>query len=73
MAIFLAGVAVNFFIFGSLGIISFTDYRNVLLIPSVVAIAIIAVYSHFRMRHLSNRSWPGLWIGIVVTVALEAI
>jgi hypothetical protein len=73
LTILLAGVAVNFFIFGSLGIISFTDYRDMLLIPSVVAIAIIAIYSRFKMKRLSNRLLTGLWTGAVATVALEAI
>lgn len=73
LTILVAGVSVNFFIFGSLGIISFNDYRNVLLIPSVVAIAIIAIYTRFRMKRLSNRLLTGLWIGAVATVALEAI
>lgn len=73
LTILLAGVAVNFFIFGSLGIISFTNYRDLLLIPSVAAIAIIAIYSRFRMKRLSNRLLTGLWTGAVATVALEAI
>jgi hypothetical protein len=73
LTVLLAGVAVNFFIFGSLGIIPFIEYRDMLLIPSVVAIAIIAIYSHFKMRRLSNRLLTGLWTGAVATVALEAI
>ncbi len=73
LTIILAGVSVNFFILGSLGIISFIDYRNFLLAPSVVAIVIIAIYSRLRMKRLSNRLIAGLWTGAVATLALEAI
>ncbi|MEX2193214.1 MAG: hypothetical protein WD717_07545 [Nitrosarchaeum sp.] len=73
ITIVLAGAAVNFFILGSLGIISFIEYRNIFLIPSVIGIVIIAAYSHVRMKRLSNRLITGLWTGAVATLALEAI
>lgn len=71
--IVLSGVSVNFFIIGSLGIVSFIDYRNNLLIPSVLALAAIAIYSHYKIKPISNRLLTGLWIGALATLALEAI
>ena len=73
VSIVLAGVSVNFFIVGSLGIIPFADYRDKLLIPSIIALAAIAIYSHYKIRPLSNRLLTGLWIGAIATLALEAI
>lgn len=73
VTILLLGISVNFFIAGSIGIIPFTDYRDKLLIPSVFAIAAIAVYSHYRFKPLSNRLLTGLWAGAVATLALEAV
>ncbi len=73
ITIILAGAAVNFFIFGSLGIIPFIEYRNIFLIPSVIGIVVITVYSHMKMKRLSNRLITGLWTGAVATLALEAI
>ncbi len=73
LTILLAGVSVNFFIFGSLGIIPFITYKNAILIPSVIAIAAIVIYSRYKMKRLSNRLLTGLWTGTVATLALEAI
>jgi hypothetical protein len=73
ITILLAGVSVNFFIFGSLGIIPFITYRDTILIPSVIAIVVIGIYSHIKMKRLSNRLLTGLWTGAVATLALEAI
>lgn len=73
LTILISGISVNFFIAGSIGIIPFTDYRDKLLIPSVFAIAVIAVYSHYRFKPLSNRLLTGLWAGAVATLALEAV
>jgi hypothetical protein len=73
VTIVILGISVNFFIAGSIGIISFTDYRDKLLIPSVFAIAAIAIYSHYWLKPLSNRLLTGLWVGAVATLALEAI
>lgn len=73
LTILLAGVSANFFIFGSLGIVPFIEYKNIFLIPSVIAIVIIAVYSQVRMKRLSNRLVTGLWTGAIATLALEVI
>jgi hypothetical protein len=73
ITIVLAGASVNFFILGSLGVVQFTIYRNVLLIPSIIAIAGIAVFAHFRIKSLSNKLLTGLWAGAIATLALEAI
>ena len=73
LTILLAGASVNFFIFGSLGIIPFITYRDAILIPSVIAIVAIGIYSRYKMKRLSNRLLTGLWTGAIATLALEAI
>lgn len=73
LTILLAGASVNFFIFGSIGIIPFITYKNAILIPSVIAIAAIGIYSRYKMKRLSNRLVTGLLIGAIATLALEAI
>lgn len=73
LTILLAGASVNFFIFGSLGILPFITYRDAILIPSVIAIVVIGIYSRYKMKQLSNRLLTGLWTGAVATLALEAI
>ncbi|MDC8451416.1 MAG: hypothetical protein KGH87_08100 [Thaumarchaeota archaeon] len=73
LTILLAGASVNFFILGSLGIIPFITYRDAILIPSVIAIVAIGIYSRYKMKRLSNRLVTGLWTGAVASLALEAI
>src|SRR5215207_1672894 len=73
IAIILAGVSVNFFIIGSLGIVPFIEYKDKILIPSVIVLAAIAIYSHFKIKPLSNRLLTGLWAGTLATLALEAV
>lgn len=73
VAIIASGVAVNFLIFGTLGLVNVIDYRNYALIPSVVIIAAIAIYGHFVAKRLSNRLITGIWVGAVSTFALEVI
>jgi len=73
VAIIASGVSVNFLIFGTLGLVNVIDYRNYALIPSVVIIVAIAVYSRFAAKRLSNRLITGIWVGAVCTFALEAI
>lgn len=73
LAIVAAGTSVNFFIFGATGIIPFSTYRDFILFPSIVIIAILGAYGAVKSKRLANRLVSGLWIGSVATLALEAI
>lgn len=73
LAIIAAGASVNFFIFGSAGIVSFSIYRDFILFPSIVILFIIGIYGVVKNKRLANRLFSGLWIGAVATLALEAI
>lgn len=73
LAIIAAGASVNFFIFGTAGIVSFSIYRDFILFPSVAIIVVIGIYGAVKSKRLANRLITGLWIGAVATLALEAI
>lgn len=73
LAIIAAGASVNFFIFGSAGIVPFSTYRDFILFPSIAIIVIIGIYGAVKSKRLANRLITGLWIGAIATLALEAI
>jgi hypothetical protein len=73
IAIIAAGASVNFFILGTAGAVPFLEYRNYVLIPSFFVILFIAIYGYKRHRRLANRLARGLLIGLVATLALEAV
>lgn len=73
LAIAAAGASVNFFIVGTAGLIPFSEYRNYVLIPSFFIILFVAIYGYKKNKRLANRLVTGLWIGIIATLALEAI
>jgi len=73
ISIIALGASVNFLIFGSLNIISFDSYRNFILLPSVVVVAVLVLYGISKKRLFTGRLLSGLWIGAVATLALEAI
>ena len=73
LAIVAAGASVNFFIVGTAGLIPFSEYRNYVLIPSFFIILFVAIYGYKKNKRLTNRLVTGLWIGIIATLALEAI
>lgn len=68
-----AGASVNFFIVGTAGLIPFSEYRKYVLIPSFFIILFVAIYGYKKNKRLANRLVTGLWIGIIATLALEAI
>jgi hypothetical protein len=73
LAIVVAGASVNFLILGTAGMAPFLEYRNYVLIPSLFIILFIAVYGYRKNKRLANRLITGLWIGLVATLALEAV
>ncbi len=73
VAILAAGISVNFFILGTAGLLPFLAYRNYILIPSFFIILFAAAYGYEKNKRFANRLVTGLGIGIVATLALEAI
>ena len=73
LAIVAAGISVNFFILGTAAVISFSVYRNYILIPSFFIILFVAIYGYKKNKRLANKLVRGLWIGIVARLALEAV
>jgi len=73
LAIVAAGASANFLILGTGGLTAFSEYRDYALIPSFLVILFIAVYGYRKNRRLGNRLVTGLWIGLVATLALEAV
>lgn len=73
ITIIFAGASVNFLIFGSLKIIEFTFYKNFLLLPSIIILFIIIIYSYYKIRPFFQNLVTGLWIGAIATLGLELI
>ncbi len=71
LAILSCGVSAQYLVFGTLGIIPFNIYRDLLLIPSVVIVFAIAAYASSAERRLANRLMIGLVSGFTATFALE--
>ncbi|MGO9644493.1 MAG: hypothetical protein ACLPY5_07070 [Candidatus Bathyarchaeia archaeon] len=71
LAVLACGVSAQFLVFGTLGLLGFELYRNLLLIPSVALVLIIAGYARHYERRLGNRLIMGLLSGLVATVGLE--
>lgn len=73
LAILAAGASVNFLILGSAGVAPFLEYRNYILVTSIVLIFVIICYASKKNKRLANRLLRGLVIGAVATLALEAV
>jgi hypothetical protein len=64
---------VCFFIIGTAGLVHFLDYRNYILIPSCFILLFAVIYGYKKNKRVANRLVTGLWIGLVATLALEAV
>jgi hypothetical protein len=73
IVIILSGGSVSYLILGSLSIIPYSELRNFVLIPSVIAIFAVAILSHKKFPHISKRIFVGMASGAVATLALEII
>jgi len=71
--IILSGVSASLLIFGPLDIMSYAMYRDVAIIPSVVAIFAIGILVRSKFPRLTNRLFIGMAAGAVASFALEAI
>jgi len=71
--IVLSGVSASLLIFGPLDIIPYATFRDVAIIPSVVAIFAIGILARSKFPRLSNRLFVGMAAGGLATFLLEAI
>ena len=73
IVIILSGVSASLLIFGPLDIISYADFRDVAIIPSVIVIFAIGIFARLKFPRLSNRIFVGMAAGGIATFLLEAI
>jgi len=73
LVIVLSGVSASLLIFAPLGIISYADYRDFLIIPSVIAVFAIGILARSKFPRLTNRLFVGMGAGAIASFALEAI
>ena len=71
--IILSGASASFVIFGPLDIMPYATYRDIVIIPSVVAIFAIGILSRSKFPRITNRLFIGMAAGAVASFALEAI
>ena len=73
IVIIFSGVSSSLLIFGPLEIISYANYRDVLIIPSVIVIFAIGIISRSKFPQFTNRLFIGMAAGAIASFALEAI
>jgi len=73
IVIILSGASASFVIFGPLDIMPYATYRDVAIIPSMVAIFAIGILSRSKFPRITNRLFKGMAAGAVASFALEAI
>ncbi len=73
IVIILSGASASFVIFGPLDIMPYATYRDMVIIPSVVAIFAIGILSRNKFPRITKRIFVGLSAGVVASFALEAI
>jgi len=73
IVIILSGVSASLVILPPLGIIPYATFRDVAIIPSVIAIFTIGILSRSKFPRLSSRLFKGMAAGAVASFALEAI
>lgn len=71
--IVLSGISASLLIFGPLSIVPYAVFRDVAIIPSVIAIFAIGIFSRRKFPRLSNRMFVGMTGGAIATFLLEAI
>ncbi|GFN40470.1 MAG: hypothetical membrane protein, partial [Marine Group I thaumarchaeote] len=73
LVIILCGASSMLLVFGPLNIIPYATFRDVAIIPSVIAIFVIGIVSRKKFPRLSNRLFVGMTAGAIASFALEAI
>ncbi len=69
--IILSGTSSSLLIFAPLDIISYATYRDVVIIPSVIAIFAIGILSRNKFPRITKRIFVGMSAGAVASFALE--
>ena len=73
IVIILCGASSMLLVFGPLSIMEYAMYRDVAIIPSVIAIFAIGILSRSKFPRITNRIFVGMSAGAVASFALEAI
>lgn len=73
IVIILSGGSASLLILPPLGIIPYATFRDVAIIPSVIAIFAIVILFRSKLPRLSNRIFIGMAAGTIASFALEAI
>ncbi|GFN41010.1 MAG: hypothetical protein IH813_05220 [Thaumarchaeota archaeon] len=73
IVIVLCGASSMLLVFGPLSIIPYAVFRDVAIIPSVIAIFAIGILSRSKFPRITNRIFVGMSAGAVASFALEAI
>ena len=73
LVIILCGASSMLLVFGPLDIIPYATFRDVVIIPSVIAIFAIGILSRSKFPRLTSRLFKGMTAGAIASFALEAI
>jgi len=73
IVIVLCGTSSMLLVFGPLSIIPYATFRDVAIIPSIIAIFAIGILSRSKFPRITNRIFVGMSAGVVASFALEAI
>jgi len=73
IVIILSGASSSLIIFAPLDIISYATFRDVAIIPSIIAIFAIGILTRSKFPQFTNRLFIGMAAGAVASFALEAI
>lgn len=73
IVIVLCGASASLLLLPPLGIIPYATFRDVAIIPSVIIIFAIGIFSRSKFPRLTNRLFIGMAAGAIATLALEAI
>jgi len=73
IVIVICGASSMLLVFGPLSIMEYAMFRDVAIIPSIIAIFAIGILSRSRFPRISNRIFVGMSAGAVASFALEAI
>lgn len=71
--IILSGTSASLLLLPPLGIIPYTTFRDVAIIPSIIIIFAIGMLSRSKFSRLTNRLFVGMAAGAIASIALEAI
>jgi hypothetical protein len=73
IVIILSGASTSLVILPPLGIIPYATFRDVAIIPSMIAIFAIGILSRSKFPRLTNRLFKGMAAGAIASFVLEAI